>query len=119
MVTQTLGAPGRGGGEGVRIRDHLANVRTFLAWLRAGLLLLALGYALAKFGVVENRSGQVIGLVAAIAGWLVMVLAGIAFFRQRRAIESLVYVPSTGWNIALSALAALAGTAALVYLLRY
>jgi uncharacterized membrane protein YidH (DUF202 family) len=34
---------GRGGGEGVRTRDHLANVRTLLAFLRTGMVLLGLG----------------------------------------------------------------------------
>jgi putative membrane protein len=102
----------------VRIRDHLANVRTFLAWVRAGLLLLALGYAVAKFGVLEDRPTRVIGLFVAVAGWLVVVVAGFAFFKQRRAIEGSAYVPSTGTNLVLSLLAALAGAATLIYLLR-
>lgn len=102
----------------MRIRDHLANVRTFLAWVRAGLLLLALGYAVAKFGALEDRPSRLVGLFGALAGWSVVVLAGIAFFRQRRAIEGSVYAPSTGTNLALMVVAALAGAATLVYLLR-
>jgi putative membrane protein len=117
MVEHALGAPGRGGGEGVRIRDHLANVRTFLAWLRTGLVLLALGYTLAKFEVIEHASSRYIGVAAAAAGWLVVVVAGVSFFRHRRAIESSVYRPSTWWNLALTALAAGGGLAILVYLL--
>jgi putative membrane protein len=117
-VNPAIGAPGRGGGEGVRIRDHLANVRTFLAWLRAGLVLLALGYALAKFTVIERHSAQYAGVFAAAAGWLVVVGAGIGFFRQRRAIESAVYVPRTWWNVILVVVAALGGGAILVYLMR-
>ena len=113
-----MGAPGRGGGEGVRIRDHLANVRTFLAWLRAGLVLLALGYALTKFAAIENLSSQHVGVLAAAAGWLVVVLAGVSFFRQRRAIESSVYTPSPWWNIVLTVLGAAGGGAILIYLLR-
>jgi len=117
-VNEALGAPGRGGGEGVRTRDHLANVRTFLAWVRAGLVLLALGYALAKFAAIENRSSQYAGVLSAAAGWLVVVLAGVSFFRQRRAIESSVYAPSTWWNILLTILAAAGGGAILIYLMR-
>ncbi len=118
MVDEAFGAPGRGGGEGVRTRDHLANVRTFLAWVRAGLVLLALGYALAKFAAIENRSSQYAGVLSAAAGWLVVVLAGVSFFRQRRAIESAVYSPSTWWNIVLTILAAAGGGAILIYLMR-
>jgi len=118
-VNEALGAPGRGGGEGVRTRDHLANVRTFLAWVRAGLVLLALGYALVKFAAIENRSDHYTGLLSAAAGWLVVVLAGVSFFRQRRAIESAVYAPSTWWwNVVLTILAAAGGGAILVYLMR-
>ena len=102
----------------MRIRDHLANVRTFLAWVRAGLVLLALGYALAKFQVIENQAGRYAGVAAAAAGWLVVVGAGVSFFRQRRAIESAVYVPRTWWNVGLTALAAAGGGAILVYLVR-
>ena len=117
-VNQAMGAPGRGGGEGVRVRDHLANVRTFLAWVRAGLVLLALGYTLAKFAVIEHQSSQYIGVLAAAAGWLVVVGAGVSFFRQRRSIESSIFVPRTWWNIALTVLAATGGGAILIYLMR-
>jgi putative membrane protein len=103
----------------VRIRDHLANVRTFLAWVRAGLVLLALGYTLVKFEVIERQSTRYVGVLAAAAGWLVVVGAGVSFFRQRRAIESAVYVPRTWWwNLILTVLAAAGGGAILVYLVR-
>ena len=113
-----LGTPGRGGGEGVRTRDHLANVRTFLAWLRTGLVLLALGYALTKFEVIERQESRYLGVITAAAGWVVVVLAGFSFMRQRRAIESAVFAPATRWNIALTVIAALGGGAILVYLAR-
>mmetsp|Transcript_15430 Transcript_15430/g.31717 ORF Transcript_15430/g.31717 Transcript_15430/m.31717 type:complete len:137 (-) Transcript_15430:394-804(-) len=35
-------------------RDHLANERTFLAWIRTALAILTLGLALAKFDPTEN-----------------------------------------------------------------
>ena len=117
-MNHAVGAPGRGGGEGVRVRDHLANVRTFLAWLRTGLVLLALGYTLVKFEVIENQPGRYLGVVAAAAGWLVVVGAGVSFFRHRRAIESAVFVPRTWWNVALTVLTAVGGGAILVYLAR-
>ena len=117
-MNEALGAPGRGGGEGVRTRDHLANVRTFLAWVRAGLVLLAVGYALTKFAAIENRSSESAGVLSAAAGWFVIVLAGVSFFRQRRAIESAVYSPSTWWNIVLTIASAAGGGAILIYLLR-
>jgi uncharacterized membrane protein YidH (DUF202 family) len=35
-------------------RDHLANERTFLAWIRTSLAILTLGLAIAKFDPTEN-----------------------------------------------------------------
>jgi putative membrane protein len=109
---------GRGGGEGVRVRDHLANVRTFLAWLRAGLVLLAMGYAVAKFQVIESLPNRYLGVLTAVAGWLVIVIAGVSFIRMRRAIEAAEFAPSVSWNLSLSLLTAGAGAAVLVYLVR-
>jgi len=102
----------------VRIRDHLANVRTFLAWVRAGLVLLAMGYAVAKFQVIESLPNRYLGVLAAAAGWVVIVVAGISFIRMRRAIEGTQLAPSVSWNLGLSLLTAGAGVAVLVYLIR-
>jgi putative membrane protein len=109
---------GRGGTEGVRIRDHLANVRTFLAWLRSGLMLLAMGYAVAKFQVIESPANRYLGVLIAVAGWLIVALAGTGYARQRRAIEAADFAPSVSWNLGLSLLAASAGAIVLVYLVR-
>jgi putative membrane protein len=109
---------GRGGGEGVRIRDHLANVRTFLAWFRAGLVLFALGYAVVKFQVTERHSNRYLGVLVSVTGWLVIAIAGLSFLRQRRAIEAAGFGPSVSWNLALSLLTAGIGTVILLYLTR-
>jgi putative membrane protein len=34
-----------------RFRDHAANERTMLAWLRTGIALMAFGFAIARFGL--------------------------------------------------------------------
>lgn len=120
-TTVSSGRPsvrGRSGGEGIRIRDHLANVRTFLAWLRGGLVLLGMGYAVAKFQVIESLPNRYLGVLAAVAGWLVIVIAGVNFIRMRRAIEAAELAPSVAWNVGLSLLTAGAGAAILVYLSR-
>lgn len=114
----SLARRGRGGTEGVRIRDHLANVRTFLAWLRAGLMLLAMGYAVTKFQVIESPANRYLGVFTALAGWLIVAIAGIGYARQRRAIESAEFTPSVSWNLGLSLLTAGAGGIVLIYLIR-
>lgn len=41
--------PGRDGG--AHVTDHLANERTFLAWIRTSIALISLGFVVAKFSV--------------------------------------------------------------------
>lgn len=34
-----------------KIRDHLANERTFLAWIRTSISIIVFGFVVAKFGI--------------------------------------------------------------------
>jgi putative membrane protein len=44
---------------GTNATDHLANERTFLAWIRTSLAVIALGFAVAKFGTwLREMVGQ-------------------------------------------------------------
>jgi uncharacterized membrane protein YidH (DUF202 family) len=106
---------GRGGGEGVRARDHLANVRTLLAFVRAGLVLLGLGAVIDKLGLVEGSTGAAVGLPVALAGWLVTAVAAVRFLLQRRVIEGGDRRSLVGWDLAVVTLVAAAGAAVLVY----
>jgi uncharacterized membrane protein YidH (DUF202 family) len=107
---------GRGGGEGVRTRDHLANVRTLLAFVRAGLVLLALGALIDKLGLIEGSTGAAVGLPVAIAGWLVAAVAAVRFLLQRRVIEGRERRSLAGWDLAVVALTGAAGVAVLFYI---
>jgi putative membrane protein len=45
-----------------RFRDHAANERTLLAWIRTGIALMAFGFAIARFGLFLRQiaeAGQV------------------------------------------------------------
>ena len=57
-----------------RARTHLANERTFLAWFRTGITLIALGLAAAQFLTLESSGGFPIVHVLA----TILVLTGIA-----------------------------------------
>lgn len=81
-------------------------------------MLLAMGYAVAKFQVIESLPNRYLGVVAAVAGWLVVVIAGVGFIRKRRAIEAAEFLPSVSWDLGLALLTAGAGAAILAYLVR-
>jgi hypothetical protein len=77
-----------------------------------------MGYAVAKFQVIESLPNRFVGVLAAAGGWVVIVVAGTSFIRRRRAIEGTQFAPSVSWNLGLSLLTAGAGVAVLVYLVR-
>ena len=118
---------GRGGGEGVRTRDHLANTRTFLSWMRLALTLVALGYAVDKFGVVtariQGRPAQAGGdrttaLILVVSGGIIANLAFARLVLQRRAIEGPALRTRVLLDVTLVALAAVVSVLVLLFLLR-
>jgi putative membrane protein len=43
-----------------RVREHQANERTFLAWLRTSIALTSFGFAIARFGLFLRQIGAVV-----------------------------------------------------------
>ena len=83
-------------GNSNRARDHLANERTFLAWVRTGVAIVVFGFAIGRFaiGIREfmqfqghaSRSAGLsvwFGTIAIIAGVL-LTLAGLLRYRRTR-----------------------------------
>jgi len=44
-----------------RMADHLANERTFLAWIRTSLGIVAFGFVIERFGLVMRQMGLFLG----------------------------------------------------------
>ena len=111
---------GRGGGEAVRTRDHLANSRTLLSWFRSGLLLLALGFAVTKFKILAAgllTAGRV-GPAVATTGLLVMAASLLRFLHHRRDIEDSELRPRPALDLLLLGLVAAVGVAVLYLVAR-
>lgn len=93
-----------------RLREHLANERTFLAWLRTSISLIGFGLAIARFSLflrqietkttqqtVENNTifnSENLGLSLVIVGVIVIALAAWRYNRVFRQIERAEYRPS-------------------------
>src|SRR2546430_2465914 len=87
-------------------RDHLANERTLLSWVRTCIAIVALGFVVARFGLVIRELGSspanepprglstAIGVALVVCGALLVVLATFQFRRTARAIEDNSYKPS-------------------------
>jgi putative membrane protein len=121
-------APGRGPGEqqatrpdpDSRARTHLANERTFLAWVRTAITFLGLGLAAAQFLSKNLLPG--VPLVATMAMGLVgcgifVALAGaFEYFRGRREIDRGHYHASSYVVLVCSLVVVLVGLAAIVFI---
>ena len=79
-----------------RARDHLANERTFLAWVRTGVAVVVFGFAIGRFSIAIRQFSVIqgtavhtsgfsvwLGLIAIVAG-VVLTVAGLARYRQTR-----------------------------------
>lgn len=90
-----------------RARDHLANERTFLAWVRTSVAIVVFGFAIGRFAIairqfiqLQGRATPTAGLsvwfgtIAMIAGVL-LTLAGLLRYRRTRAqLESGTFEPA-------------------------
>ena len=116
-----------------RYSDHAANERTFLAWVRTAIAIMAFGFLVEKFdlfleiaarsaGVRAPAGGQLLaniaGLVLIALGGATTVLAIVRFRKTSVAIDSDERCPGTGeqMDVALAALLAALGAALFVYL---
>ena len=114
-----------------RVTDHLANERTFLAWIRTGLATITFGFVIERFGLVvreldpKTRSlfvlsfhaSSLIGVALTALGGIILVFALINFLHNRRSIDAEQFRSPAGFAIVLTILASVIGGLLAVYLL--
>jgi len=110
------------------VRDHLANKRTMLAWARTGIAVMALGFVVARFGLLLRELplalprhlpegvSTVFGTALVVIGGILVLLAGLDYLRTGQAIDQHVYRWSPALEFTLSLLLVLAAIVLAVYL---
>ncbi len=119
-------------------RDHMANERTFLAWIRTSIGIMAFGFVLEKFALVLEQMALLLGksqgealpktspslqghsssfgVILVSLGALICLLAFIKYKNVEKQIENDTYQPSTLLNILLTACIFLIGVFLIFYL---
>jgi putative membrane protein len=106
-----------------RVRDHLANERTYLSWQRSAVALMGFGVVIVRLRYLlpneMNGSSQAwqLGFLFAIVGLLLVIFSTAHYFHVRRAIDEDTYEPQGRWILACSLAILLIGAGVLYYLL--
>jgi putative membrane protein len=117
-----------------RFSDHAANERTFLAWVRTAIAVMAFGFLVERFDLFLQIAGQtlarhalspggqlignVAGLMLIALGAVTIILATLRFRRLARQIDSAEETAGSGerLDVVLASMLAVLGVALFVYL---
>lgn len=114
-----------------KVTDHLANQRTFLAWIRTGLATITFGFVVERFGLLLRELGlknsspasnsaihysAIIGVSLVLLGVITMIIALVSFLQIRHSIDEETFRPHAGFEIVLTVLASLIGLLLAIYL---
>src|SRR6266849_10599304 len=115
-------------GTSKKVTDHLANQRTFLAWIRTGLATITFGFVVERFGLLLGELGlkgntsvipyhlsSFFGVCLTVLGVIMMIVALLGFLHNRRTIDAARIVPSASFPIILTILASLVGVMLAIY----
>lgn len=116
-----------------RARDHMANERTFLAWIRTSIGIMAFGFVVEKFGFFINsitgflhtpepqtnsstEYSSIFGISLVVLGVLICVLAFIKYKKVENEIENDTYRASALIDVMLTLSVLLIGIFLAIYL---
>jgi putative membrane protein len=116
-----------------RYTDHSANERTYLAWIRTSVAIMAFGFLIEKFDLFvsyigkaigdevnfqSSISAEIVGLGLFLVGVLIVITSTVRFFTYKKSIESDEQIPYSvkKTNILLSSLIILLALFLFVYM---
>lgn len=114
----------------IKIKDHLANERTFLAWIRTSISIIVFGFVVAKFGIAlrefllvqndtikEGRVSLSIGVGFMFMGIILALLALVRYQKTMGSIEEGQFKPAKAIIVFLAIVTALFGAILAIYLI--
>jgi putative membrane protein len=105
-----------------RVREHLANERTYLAWMRSGIAMMGFGVLIVRLRILRPPlapqapgNGWKLGLAFSLVGLLTVLLSGQHYLTVRRDIDEDTYEPADRWVILSSLAVILLGIGVVYY----
>ncbi len=105
-----------------RVRDHLANERTYLSWVRSAIALMGFGVLIVRLRILRPPlapqppgNGWKLGLAFSVVGLLTVFLATQHYFAVRDDIEEDTYQPPDRWVLLSSLTILLLGLGVVYY----
>lgn len=76
-------------------QQHLANERTYLAWVRTAINVTGIGFVIVSFHLTIGESQRVVDILAvlltvlsSVAGFVLIINAAVQYFRKRKQIQA-------------------------------
>ncbi len=113
-------------------REHLANERTFLAWIRTSIAFMGFGFVIVKFTLflkqlsilLENTDistkgySAIIGVTMVAIGVVIAVLSFLQYRKNYRQLQDGNFVSSTKLSLLITLIIIIGGIILIIYLLR-
>lgn len=105
-----------------RVRDHLANERTYLAWMRTAISLMGFGVVIVRLRafhpplVPTPGNGWKLGLLFSVVGLLTVLFSTKHYFSVRDEIDYDTYEPTDRWVILFSLAIVILGAGVIYYM---
>ncbi len=105
--------------EPAAVRDHLANERTLLAWIRTALTVIGLGFVVDRFALASPgaAAGSIVGAALIALGGLMAVAGAYRFVRTERQIDEATYHPSVRLHLLLTGGVVVGALAVMVFVI--
>ncbi len=100
------------------IRDHLANERTGLAWLRTALTVIGLGFIVDRLAAETSAQGlmDIAGTGLVVLGGLVAAVGGYSYLAARQQMTTGNYRPQVALHLGIVAIVVVGAAVIAVYL---
>lgn len=131
MSTVTTDQPGGSPKPKRSATDHLANERTFLAWVRTAIAIMAFGFVVVKFALFvrqvsmvmgggealpDQRSSAVVGIFLVVLGAAISLLAFFHYRRVEKQLDTTGFVPSKRLSVLVTVAIVVSSILLVVYL---